>query len=107
MICLVLTQVLHKQDSHSMSVGDNPCYPANKTKMKHLLTRALKKIKTLINILQHKQRDARWRITPNNENKRLLLPTQYSAYVHARTCGFLFSDFQYHDNPMQKKFFSP
>lgn len=59
MICLVLTQVLHKQDSHSMSVGDNPCYPANKTKMKHLLTRALKKIKTLINILQHKQRDAR------------------------------------------------
>lgn len=27
MICLVLVQVLHKQDSHSMSVDGSPCCP--------------------------------------------------------------------------------
>lgn len=65
MICLVLIRVLHKQDSHSMSVDGNPCYPANKIKMKHLLITALKRIKTLINILSAQAKRIQKKNYPN------------------------------------------
>ena len=68
MICLVLIQVLHKQDSHSMSVDGNPCYPTNKIKMKHLLNLDKHSFSTSKEMLDEE-------LPPND--KRLLLPTHY------------------------------